>query len=60
MSVKIGRLELLPCAMADMEDVHFLLPLYDEIDHAVDIGPVAVKQVSEALVFRCCRATVRA
>jgi len=29
--------------MADMEDVHFLLALYDAIDHAIDIGPVAIE-----------------
>jgi hypothetical protein len=59
-SVKIGALELLPRAMADVEDLHLLLPFYDVVDHSIDMASVAVEQVSEPFVLWRCRATVGA
>ena len=43
--------ELLPCSVADVENVHFLLPLHDAVNHAIDMGFIAIEQVSQAWVL---------
>ena len=45
-SSEIGGFEPLPRAVADVENVHFLVPLCDAIDHTIDAGSVSVKKVS--------------
>jgi hypothetical protein len=45
-SSEIGAFKPLPSAVADVENVHDLVPLCDAIDHTIDVGSVSVKKVS--------------
>jgi hypothetical protein len=44
---KIGGFEFSPCAVADVEHLNLLPFLLNAVDHTVDIGLAAVKQVSQ-------------
>src|SRR5436309_216261 len=57
-SGQIISFEFLPCAVAYVEDLHFLLPLHNAVEDTIDMGFGAVEQVPEALVLRCDRAAV--
>ena len=40
---------------ANVENVHLLESLGDAIDYAIDMGFVAIEEMSEVLVLRCDR-----
>src|ERR1019366_8232830 len=58
-SYYIGPLESTPRAVADVEHVDLFLFFHHAVNRAVDVRLVAVKQVSEFVVFRGHGAPVR-
>jgi len=51
----IGSFELVLRSVANVENVHLLVSLGDAIDYAIDMGFVAIEEMSEVLVLRCDR-----
>jgi hypothetical protein len=49
----IGAFEFLLRSVANVENVHLLVSLGDAIDYAIDMGFVAIEEMSEVLVLRC-------
>jgi hypothetical protein len=51
--------ELLPCTVADVENIHFLMLFQNAIDHPINMRLIAIKQVPEVFAFGCGRAALR-
>jgi hypothetical protein len=50
-SIQISGSELLPCAVADVENFHYPLRFHDAVYHTIDMGMVAIKQVPKVFAF---------
>ena len=56
---EIGRLQLSPCAVADVEHINLLLFLEDAVYYTINMGLMSVKQMPQPVPLSRYRAAVR-